>query len=108
MNEQSKTLDREGFVKRFSYRDAVLPDGSIVRIRALPASYVVAGPEDRFSPVKLLVHSLCDQDGSLLFAEDEGDAAMAVDSASLKIILDAVLELNGLTQNDEASGAEKN
>ncbi len=107
MGGQPKTLDRDGFLKRFSFRDAALPDGSIVRIRALPARYVVDGPEDRFSPVKLLVNSLCDENGELLFADDEGDQAMSVDSASLKIILDAVLDLNGL-KRDEAGAAEKN
>lgn len=109
MGEKLKTLDREGFLKRFSFRDAQLPDGSIVRIRALPARYVVDGPEDRFSPEKLLLHSLCDENGELLFAEDEGEQVMAVDSASLKVILDAVLELNGLARSEDGTGsAEKN
>lgn len=108
MGERVKTLDREGFAKRFSYRDATLPDGSMVRVRALPASYVVSGAEDRFSPVNLLLNSLCDENGALLFAEHEGDQVMAVDSASLKIILDTVLELNGMQREDGTSVAEKN
>lgn len=107
MGENLRTLDREGFLKRFSFKDAALPDGSLVRIRALPARYVVDGPEDRFAPVKLLVGSLCDENGTLLFAENEGEQAMSVDSASLKIILDAILDLNGL-KRDESDGAEKN
>lgn len=102
-----KTLDREGFLRRFSYKDVALPDGSAVRVRALPASYVVDGPDDRFSPVNLLVSSLCDENGAPLFAGDEGEQAMAVDSASLRIILDAILDLNGLSR-DEAGAPEKN
>ena len=44
-----------------------------------------------------------------MFADNEGEQAMSVDGASLKIIMDAILELNGLKRNeDEAGAAEKN
>jgi hypothetical protein len=109
MGERAKVLDRDGYLKRFAFKDAELPDGSIVRIRALSASYVIDGAEDRFSPAKLLVNSLCDENGGLLFAEHESEQAMDVDSASLKNIMDAILELNGLKgSEDEAGSAEKN
>ena len=109
MGERQKTLDRDGYMKRFSFKDTELPDGSIVRIRALPASYIVDGAEERFSPMSLLVNSLCDENGVLMFAENEGEQAMTVDGASLKIIMDAIMELNGLNRSgDEAGSAEKN
>ena len=102
-------LDRDGYVKRFSFKDVGLPDGLSVRIRALPASYLLGEDEDRFSIPSLLVNSLCDEDGALLFSESEADQAMAVDSASLKPIMDAILELNGLgRKDDEAGSAGKN
>lgn len=110
MDQKHKPLDRAGYVKRFSFKDAELPDGSIVRIRALPASYLVDGPEERFSPERLLTSSLCDENGALIFAENEGEKAMSVDGVSLRIIMDAIMELNALKRNadEEAGDAEKN
>jgi len=104
-----KILDRDGYLNRTVVRDLELPDGASIRIRALPASYVIGGSEDRFSWAKLLVNSLCDANGAPLFAENEGEQATAVDSASLKIIMDAIRDLNGLNRSaDEAGSAEKN
>ena len=107
MGEKAKVLDREGFLKRAVIREVSLSDGSIVYIRALSASTIVAGADGAnvFAPANLLVHSLCDADGKLLFAEGDAGGVMAVDHMALKLILDAVLDLNGL----KAEGApEKN
>jgi hypothetical protein len=70
----------------------------------------VGGEEDRFSSASLLINSLCDENGEPLFAAGEGEQAMTVDGVSLKIILDAILALNGLAtaNTGEASAAEKN
>jgi hypothetical protein len=105
---ERRILDREGFLQRAVIREVPLPDGAAVCIRALSASLLVAGADAAagvFEPANLLVHSLCDASGRLLFAEEEKNAAMTVDHMALKIILDAILDLNGL----KAEGApEKN
>ena len=67
-----------GFGRTHNIRRIAVGQVALVCIRALPASYVIAGAEDRFSPVKLLVNSLCDANGSLMFAENEGELAMAL------------------------------
>lgn len=111
MGQVAKPLTREGFLKRYTFRDVELVDGTAVRIRALPASYIVGGAEDRFTPANLLINSLCDEGGALMFAAGEDDKAMTVDGASLKTIMDAILDLNGLAPSasgGEASAAEKN
>ena len=95
-----QSLDRDGFLKRAVIREVSLPDGSTVCIRALPASLIVSGSatvdESVFAPANLLLHSLCGADGRLLFGENDKEAVMAVDHMALKIILDAILDLNGL------------
>ena len=99
MGEKQKILDREGFLKRAVIRQVPLSDGSIVCIRALSASTIVSGADsvaNAFEPASLLVKSLCDADGKLLFEEGETGEAMAVDHMALKTILDAILDLNGL------------
>ncbi|MDR2696035.1 MAG: hypothetical protein LBC79_06615 [Deltaproteobacteria bacterium] len=108
MDERLKTLDREGCLRRAVIREVLLPDGSSVCIRALSASVIVSGVDnaaDVFEPANLLVHSLCDESGRPLFGEGEKSEAMSVDHMALKVILDAIVELNGL----KAGGApEKN
>jgi hypothetical protein len=99
MGEKLKTLDRDGFLRRAVIREVALPGGANVCIRALSASVIVAGAEnaaDVFEPANLLVCSLCDENGKLLFGEGEKSEAMTVDHMALKIILDAIMELNGL------------
>ncbi|MCL1940031.1 MAG: hypothetical protein FWG04_05160 [Desulfovibrionaceae bacterium] len=112
MGERMKALDRDGFLKRAVIREVSLPDGSTVCIRALPASMLVAGADSAasvFEPANLLVRSLCDENGALLFRDDEKSEIMAVDHMALKAILDAILELNGLGRHEtEAGSAEKN
>ena len=109
MGERLKALDREGFLNRAVIREVPLPDGSLVCIRALPASAIVSGADSAFEPGSLLVKSLCDVEGVLLFKEDDKDAVMGVDHLALKTILDAILDLNGLKQAEDATGsAEKN
>ena len=109
MGEKLKPLGRDGFLKRAVVREVPLSDGSVVCIRALPASYIIGGAEDRFSAVKLLASSLCDESGALMFAEGEGEQAMTVDGASLKNIMAAIMDLNGLKRSEgEAGEAEKN
>ena len=108
-----KPLDREGFLKRIVTRPATLPDGSVVCIRALPASLIVSGAEDStntFESANMLVQSLCDEHGTLLFSEGEKDQAMTIDHMALKVILEEILDLNGLkpAKEGEAGAPEKN
>jgi hypothetical protein len=108
VGDKTKILDRDGFLNRAVIREVPLSDGSSVCIRALPASAIVAGAQDAasaFEPANLLVQSLCDANGKLLFAQGDTSGVMAVDHLALKTILDAILDLNGL----RAQGApEKN
>jgi hypothetical protein len=111
--DTAKPLDRDGFLKRAVTRDVFLSDGAVVRIRALPASMIVQGVADAkevFDPANLLVKSLCDANGALMFSEGEKNEALTVDHQSLKTILDAIVELNGLGAGDTAGAdaAEKN
>ena len=109
LDDRRPLLDREGFLKRFTFSDVKLTDGSVVRIRALPASYIVNSADESFSAANLLVHSLCDEDGELMFTKAESDQAMSVDAASLKTLIDAIIDLNGLKRADDETGsAEKN
>ena len=108
-----KPLDREGFLKRVLIKEVPLADGAVVCIRALPASQIVKGAEEAattFESANLLVHSLCDETGTLLFADDEKAEAMTLDHKSLKTVLDAILDLNGLKppKEGEAGAPEKN
>lgn len=108
-----KPLDREGFLKRIVTRPVALPDGSVVCIRALPASLIVSGAEDAektFESANMLVQSLCDEHGTLLFAEGEKDQAMTIDHMALKVILNEIIDLNGLKTptKGEAGAPEKN
>ena len=94
-----KPLDREGFLKRIVTRPVTLPDGSVVCIRALPASLIVSGAEDAaktFESANMLVQSLCDENGKLLFAEEEKELALTIDHMALKVILEEIVEINGL------------
>ncbi|MDR2489761.1 MAG: hypothetical protein LBD42_09805 [Desulfovibrio sp.] len=96
---EKKPLDREGFLKRIVIRQVPLPDGSVVCVRALPASLIVSGAEDvakTFESGNMLVQSLCDENGKPLFTEEEKDQAMTIDHMALKVILDEILDLNGL------------
>ena len=107
MGERLKALDRVGFLNRAVIREVPLPDGSLVCIRALSASTIVAGADSSagvFETSNLIVQSLCDMDGTLLLGESDKSAVMNVDHMALKTILEAVLELNGLKD----AGAEKN
>lgn len=111
MGGEQFPLDREGFLKRIVTKDVPLPDGSLVCIRALPASLIVSGAEnssETFATANMLVQSLCDEHGNLLFGdgEDEKDQAMTVDHLSLKIILDAIVDLNGLRPPKEGEEGE--
>ena len=112
MGERLKFLDRDGFLKRIVIREVSLPDGTVVCIRALSAGAIIAGADnagDSFEPANLLVKSLCDADGRLLFAESDKNKVMEVDHMALKVILDAILEMNGLKRNEDGTGsAEKN
>lgn len=108
-----KPLDREGFLKRIVTRPVPLPDGSVVCIRALPASLIVSGAEDAaktFESANLLVQSLCDEDGKLLFGAGEKDQAMTIDHMALKVILEEIVDLNGLKspKEGEEGAPEKN
>ena len=108
-----KPLDREGFLKRIVTRPVPLPDGSVVCIRALPASMIVSGAEDAaktFESANMLVQSLCDENGKLLFGEGEKQEAMTIDHMALKILLDEILDLNGLKppKEGEEGAPEKN
>lgn len=108
----TKPLDRDGYLKRAFTRPVELSDGAIVNIRALPASLIVSGAQDTslFEPANLLVQSLADENGQRLFADGEKSEAMTIDHTSLRVILDAIMELNGLqTANDGTAGdVEKN
>jgi hypothetical protein len=111
MGERAQSLDREGFLQRAVIREVSLPGGSIVCIRALPASALVSGADgeaDAFAPANLLIKSLCDENGRLLFKEGEGDVVMSVDHMALKSILNAILDLNGLATAQEGSDLGKN
>ena len=108
-----KPLDREGFLKRIVTRPVPLPDGSVVCIRALPASLIVSGAEDAaktFESANMLVQSLCDEDGKLLFGAGEKDQAMTIDHMALKVILEEIVDLNGLKspKEGEEGAPEKN
>lgn len=105
-----KPLDREGFLKRIVTRPVTLPDGSVVCIRALPASLIVSGVEDAaktFESANMLVQSLCDEDGKLLFSEGDKDQLMTIDYMGIKVILDEIIDLNGLKPPAGADGEEK-
>jgi len=107
MGERLKALDRDGFLHRAVIKEVFLPDGSLVYIRALSASTIVAGADSAagvFETSNLIVKSLCDMNGTLLLEDGDKNAVMNVDHMALKTILEAVLELNGLKD----AGAEKN
>lgn len=106
-------LNRESYLKRSIVREVPLADGAVICIRALPASAIVNGAEDpvkTFTSENLLVQSLCDSEGNLLFADGEQGEAMRIDHASLRIIMDAILDLNGLrpAKGGKEEGPEKN
>ena len=113
MSQKPRPLDREGFLKRVVMQQVELDADSIVCIRALPASVIVEGSDGKhnFEPANMLVHSLCDKDGVLLFTGEETAQAMTIDHISLKKILDAIVELNGLRipeTGGDAGEPEKN
>lgn len=103
---QPQPMNREQYMKRAAMRQVELPDGSIVCIRALPASLIVSGADDAqiFASANLLVHSLCDAHGKLLFTPEEKDLTMSIDHMGLKAVLDAIIDLNGLKPPAEDSG----
>ncbi|MDL2280150.1 hypothetical protein LJC15_05795 [Desulfovibrio sp. OttesenSCG-928-G11] len=108
-----KPLDREGYLNRAVIKQIPLPDGSVVCIRALPASLIVSGAEDAtktFESANMLVQSLCDENGKPLFTEGEKDQAMTIDHMALKVILKEILDLNGLRppKEGEEGAPEKN
>lgn len=112
-NTAKRILDRESFLKRAVIREVSLADGAVVCIRALPAGVIVAGGEEAkkaFEPANLLTHSLCDENGARLFAEEETDLALTIDHSSLSTLMKEILDLNGLrpVKNGEAEDAEKN
>lgn len=114
MGQIAQHLDREGFLKRAVVREVLLPDGKTICIRALPASMIASAVKDNvnevFEPANLLVKSLCDSDGKLLFASEETDLVMTVDHMTLKLLLDSIMELNGFssTAKGDVGQAEKN
>ena len=107
-------LSREAFLKRIVIKSVQLDGGSTVCIRALPASMIVGTKEEDASKVfeaaNLLAHSLCDENGNLFFSGEEKDKVMTVDHVSLKKIMDAIVDLNGLNpgKNSEESDPGKN
>lgn len=97
---EKRTLTRESYLARAVVKPVDLPDGSVVHIRALPAAMLIdsnKSTDEVFGTANMLVHSLCEADGELMFAEGEQGDAMSVDYASLQAILAAILALNGLT-----------
>jgi response regulator of citrate/malate metabolism len=112
MSQKPRPLNREGFMSRVVMQQVELDENSIVCIRALPASVIVEGSDDKhsFEPAKMLVHSLCDENGTLLFSNEETAQAMTIDHVALKKILEAIVDLNGLkkTNDGEAGEPEKN
>jgi len=110
---QVKTLNREGLLKRAVIKQVQLDENSAVCIRALPASMIVSGADgsnEVFETSNLLVHSLCDEEGKLLFSGDEKAETMTIDHLALKKLLEAIVELNGLKAkpDGEESEPEKN
>ena len=100
MGQLAKPLGREAFLKRAVVKEVTLPNEDILCIRALPASFFISKDKDdmkSFETDNLLVLSLCDQDGKLLFEGDEKDLVMTVDHMSLKVLMDAIIDLNGLS-----------
>ena len=113
MTIKPQPLNREGFLKRVVVKEVRLDEESSVCIRALPAKILVEGDndsKDTFATANLLVNSLCDANGQLLFADGEKDQALSVDHVALRKLIDAIIELNGLKSpvEGETSMAEKN
>ena len=114
MGELAKPLDRAGFLRR-NLRQVELPDGNVVCIRPLTARYLVdnAGDGGKFSPQNLLAESLVTEDGQRMFGPDEAEATLTLDLPSFKVLIDAIMELNGLVPlleggDGDGGGAEKN
>lgn len=102
---ERRALDRNAYMSRAIVREVALGDDTSVYIRALPASVIVNGsdnPAETFATANLLVRSLCDKAGSLMFSENERNEALTIDHAALKTIIDAILDLNGLRPKNEA------
>ena len=102
MGQAVKPLDRQGFLRR-NVREVELPDGNVVCIRPLSAGYLVRNTgadgklaEKAFSAESMFVESLTDADGNRLFGPEEKDAALTIDVRSFQVLLDAILDLNGL------------
>ena len=112
MGQIAKPLDRAGFMRR-NIKQVELPDGNVVCIRPLTARYLVENAQDgkRFSPEVLLAESLVTEDGERLFGPDEAAETMTIDLPSFNVLVQAVMELNGLKpvgDSEDGGGAEKN
>jgi len=109
-----KPLSKDAFLKRVVTRVVELDAENSVCIRALPASMIISGigNDSVFEPANLLVQSLCDSNGALLFAEEDKSRAMTIDHMALKKILEAIIDLNGLRPDEAGTavtgGPEKN
>lgn len=110
MGQTVKPLDRQGFLRR-NVREVELPDGNVVCIRPLSAGYLVRNTgtdgklaEKAFSAESMFVESLTDADGNRLFGPEEKDAALTIDVRSFQVLLDAILDLNGLRPVMNADG----
>ena len=112
-------LDRDGFLNRKVVKLVELSGEDKVFIRALPAILIIAAAEsdekakEVFGSANLLLNSLCNDKGELLFnpgAPGESEAVLTIDHQALKTIMDAIVELNALkaAPEDEESAAVKN
>lgn len=108
---QAQPLDRQGYMRR-NLKRVELPGGDVVCIRPLSARYLVDNAEDgsAFEPAALLVKSLVDANGERLFADAETENALMLDLPSVTVLVDAILDLNGLRALPTAGDgeAEKN
>lgn len=106
-------LNREAFMKRVVVEPVELPNGDTVYIRAMPASMVVGSDKDviakNLESGNMLVQSLCTEDGTRMFQDDEAKDALTIDLAALDVLLAAIFKLNGLNSGKDAQEqAEKN
>lgn len=106
-------LSKDAFLQRtVKTKKVVFSDGESVYIRPLPANMFISDSgliNEAFRTEKLIINSLCDEDGTPWFNDEDGEsmAALNLPLIDFNKLAQECLEINGLKVDGEGS-AEKN
>ena len=101
-------LDRESFLKAatLNRREVKLADGSSVWVREMTAAevseFVRIQKKDGDIITHAILSTLCDEDGNKLLQKTDAEAVAALPAGMANTILNAGLEVSGLTESPKA------